>query len=185
MQIIKSNSKYGSIDTVQCIPVENTVQALMEASLTNYKQYQFNKMLPYKDDALDLKMKSVDLSGVVQPIVFEFDHDSLNHQGQRANALKERLKTPMWVVHSGNKSLHIYIWFENFASTPDEYKDKSWDLYFWACGEFPKYFFYTTETKLVDNPKVPQDQLQNIPDRAMFNASYYARQAGGRRFDEK
>jgi len=185
MQIIKSNSKRSSIKTVQSIPVENTAQALMEAALKDFRQYQFSKMLPYKDNAADLKMSSVDFSGVVQPIVFEFDHDSLKHQDQRANALKECLKTPIWVVHSGNKSRHIYIWFENFASTPEEYKDQCWDLYWWACEELPGLFFYTTETKLMDNPNVPQDQLQNIPDRAMFNVSYYARQAGGIRINDK
>jgi len=185
MQIIKSNSKYGSIDTVQCMPVENTALALMEAALKDFKQYQFNKILPFKDDASDLTLKSVDFLGVVQPIVFEFDYDSPKHQLQRARALAEHLLTPTWGVFSGNKSLHIYIWFENFSSTPEEYVNKCLDLYWWACKELPDYFFYTTETKLKDNPEVQQDQLHNIPDKAMFQASRYARQAGGIRSNEK
>jgi len=185
MQIIKSNSKRGSIKTVQRIPVENTALALMEAALKDYKQYQYCKMLPYKDDAPDLKMNSVDLSGVVQPIVFEFDHDTLPHQRDRAHKLVDRLDTPMWVVFSANKSLHIWCWFERFATTPEEYTDGCLNLYWWACDNLPEYFFYTMENKLKDNPNVPQDQLPNIPDRKMFNASFYARQAGGSRVDEK
>ncbi|NQV16211.1 hypothetical protein HQ531_12190 [bacterium] len=185
MQIIKSPSKRGSMGSVQAIPIENTASAILEASLKDYRQYQYSKMLPYKDDALDLKMHSIDFSGVIQPIVLEFDHDTLDHQRERAEVLASHLQTPIWYVFSGNKSHHIYIWFENFANTPEEYKEKCWSLYWWACEEFPDYFYYALENKLVDNPNVPQEQLKNIPDKNLFNASYYARQAGGRRVDEK
>ena len=185
MQIIKSNSKRASIKTVERIPVENTAQALMEAVLKDYQHYQLSKILPYKDDAADLTKDSVDFSGVVQPIVFEFDHDSIEHQKQRVKVLAGGLKTPMWVVFSGNKSLHIYVWLKKFSNTPEEYADECMNLYWWACGKFPDYFFYTTETKLKNNPDVPQDQICNAPDKAMFQSSRYARQAGGIRSDEQ
>lgn len=73
-------------------------------------QNQFTTLLPIvSDDIRDRGGKYISMAGCIQPISLEFDHCPMEIQEERVMLLAERMDAPMFAVHSGNKSIHLYI----------------------------------------------------------------------------
>lgn len=125
---------------------------------------------------MDRSQKYLSLCGCIQPIVLEFDHCPMKIQEERAKLIAEKLQTPMFVVHSGNKSIHHYIYFAKFADTVDEYKRKCQQFLSYLAIQYPTYF----KVREQDKEKHPL-----VPDYLMFTGNRYARQANGKRDNGK
>jgi len=177
MLIVKSFSVKAKLESLLLEQVDgnNAADIINRTMSPNNKEKnpnQFTTLIPLKEGATRRITNQLDFSGIVQPVVLEFDHDSLDHQKERAEKTPELLGTQSYLVYSGNKSYHLVLWFDHFADNPDEYKEYSKALVKYLCDRLPDYYQYPIE---------PKETGQNIPDFAMFSANQYFRQAGGYR----
>ena len=167
--IIKAQNEKSTFDDLHRL---ETGRLFSEQIIRNtYKEVnnnQFTTVLPLVPDAEARKQKFTDFSGAVQPIVIEFDECPLEFQEERAQILSEELETPIGTVYSGNKSLHTYIWFTNFASNPTEYRDYCEGFVKYLASYLPEYF-----------QVYGGDNTSLIPDYSMFDSVRYCRQANG------
>ena len=92
-------------------------------------EYLYNQMVKIRywdyyqhhDNTISLKAAFQDYSGVIQPILFEFDHDSIQNQNDQASAIADYLECS------------IQIWCEIFNSvrgTPPNFKSGELDVFF-------------------------------------------------------
>ena len=145
---------------------------------------QFTSVLPFRDGITERKNSNLDFTGSCQPIVIEFDHDTLDHQKERIAIITNKIYTVSQSIFSGNKSYHLVLWFRHFANSIGEYKRKWFAFYWWLSDEFPELLYYH-EKLYKDSGSEDQGNLpwENIPDVQMASANRYFRQAGGWRPD--
>ncbi|MBU0712992.1 hypothetical protein KKC74_02810 [bacterium] len=180
MLIVKSFSVKAKFEDLVIEEVDGNnaadiISRTMSPCTKNNKQNQFTTLIPLKDGATRRITEQFDFTGVVQPVVLEFDYDTLEHQKERAEKTAELLKTQSYLVYSGNKSYHFVLWFDHFADNPDDYRRHSKALVQYLSEQIPDYYQFPTE---------PKQTSPNIPDFAMFSANRYFRQAGGYRPSE-
>ena len=156
--------------------MENNPNSLIHGFLRPVNNNPLVKIIPYRDDAKSLKGSEQDYSGVIQPALFEFDYDTIEHQIERAHVVAAHLCCPVQIVYSGNKSIHMICWFLHFADTPMEYWLKAMGLYWSLARDLPKYYYFSISSSMKN---VPSEQVHNVPDISMFTRSRYARQAEG------
>ncbi|HCL00619.1 MAG TPA: hypothetical protein DHW42_11020, partial [Candidatus Marinimicrobia bacterium] len=89
MLIAKSFSVKAKFEDLVLEPVEanvamdiinHTIIPLSKKGILN----QFTTLIPLKDIATARRKEWLDFTGIVQPVVLEFDNDSLEHQEERA-----------------------------------------------------------------------------------------------------
>ena len=169
-QVIKSPSVRATYNKFGILEVDpSDPEAIINATYAPVKENSYTTVIPILSEATANNQTSSDFSGAVQLIVLEFDDCPLVQQKERAEFLAKELRTPMATVYSGNKSYHTYLWFQRFASTPDEYKKICSNLVQYLAKKYPNYF----QTKDGSDKKL-------IPDYKMFESSRYCRQANGR-----
>lgn len=181
MKIVKSSSVEASFESLKLITAESDdwetiIKKTLDPVKINGYYNQFTTILPLYDDAQRRSTEFLDFSGCVQPIVLEFDHDSLDHQRTRAEAVSKRVGTVSHLVHSGEKSFHHVQWFEHFADTPEEYEECCRKFYYALSKEYPDLYTYVadpSESNGVD--------LSLVPDNKLFKPHMYWRQANGYR----
>jgi len=162
--------------------IESTLKPITINGAEN--QNQFTTIIPFMDGAKERKNSALDFTGSCQPIVIEFDHDTLDHQKDRIDIIANKIDTVSQVIFSGNKSYHLVLWFRHFANSVGEYKSKWFAFYKWMSDEFPELLYYH-EKLYKDSGAEDQGNLpwENIPDVQMASANRYFRQAGGWRPD--
>ncbi|MCH7618751.1 MAG: primase alpha helix C-terminal domain-containing protein, partial [Candidatus Marinimicrobia bacterium] len=167
--VIKAqNEKCTFDDLIKIESVRSDAEQLISETYQEVNNNQFTTVLPLSPNAEARKQENSDFNGAVQPIVIEFDDCPLEFQKERAQKLSEEIKTPIGTVYSGNKSIHTYVWFTNFASNPTEYRD--------YCEGFVEYLAsYLSEYFQVRGG----DNISLIPDYSMFDSVRYCRQANG------
>ena len=167
--VIKAqNEKCTFDDLIKIESVRSDAEQLISETYQEVNNNQFTTVLPLSPNAEARKQENSDFNGAVQPIVIEFDDCPLEFQKERAQKLSEEIKTPIGMVYSGNKSIHTYVWFTNFASNPIEYRD--------YCEGFVEYLAsYLSEYFQVRGG----DNISLIPDYSMFDSVRYCRQANG------
>ncbi len=180
MLIVKSFSVKAKfedlvLETVDGNNATDIINRTMSPYTKNNKQNQFTTLIPLKDDATRRVLEQFDFTGIVQPVVLEFDHDTLEHQKDRAEETSKLLNTQSYLVFSGNKSYHLVLWFNHFADNPNDYGRHSKALVQYLSEQMPDYYQCPTE---------PKQTSPNIPDFMMFSANRYFRQAGGYRPSE-
>lgn len=176
--IVKSPSKYAKISDIRFVKTRcDDAAEIFKNTYDAVDHNQFTTVLPFVGaDIPDRTGKHLSLKGCIQPIVLEFDYCPTKIQEERVKFLSEKFDVPMFAVHSGNKSIHIYIFFARFADAPDEYKRKCKQFLAYLALEYPTYF----KVKEREGEKHPL-----VPDYAMFTGNRYARQANGKRDNGK
>jgi hypothetical protein len=172
--IAKSPSIYANVDEIDFVKTRcHSASEIINNTFEAVNENQFTTVIPFIGDDIDeRKDKYLAFSGCVQPIVLEFDHCPIDLQQKRVQFLNEKLNTPMFVVHSGNKSLHHYIFFKQFAKTKEEYTNRCKQFVSYLASAYPDYFKERESDK---------EQHPLVPDYKMFTGNRYARQANGRR----
>ena len=190
MKIVKSPRDKASFKESMLIEVDpDDSEAIIEATMNPVKidgiLNQLTTLIPLQDDAKARQKEYLDYSGATQPIVFEFDHDTLDHQKQRALVIKEKITTPIYSIFSGHKSHHIVLLFQHFANNAKEYEIAWKKFYYYLSQEIPEYFTYcmAPKEKLLENDKVKYNQINwsLVPDISLRFANHYFRQALGYR----
>jgi hypothetical protein len=176
MKIAKARRKDATVASSKWIYVENNPIALIGGFTQHVNNNPLVKILPFRDDAISLKERDQDYSGVIQPIVFEFDYDTIEHQIERADAFAAYLQCPFQIVYSGNKSIHMTCWFLHFADTHTEYRSKAMGLFWNLARDLPEYLYFSISLDMKD---IPKEQVHNVPDISMFSRSRYTRQPEG------
>ena len=120
MQIVKSPGVYATIKSLKLIPVaaknaETIIEKTLKPHMFNGTPNQFTTVIPLKNKAKKRTTDNLDFSGVVQPIVFEFDEDPLSHQHERTKYISKEIGTVAHEIYSGGKSYHFVLWFKHFA----------------------------------------------------------------------
>jgi len=148
MLMIKASNVYATFENLTKVKLDNEISSeeLIKATLAPRHNSQFTTLLPFKDEATARKTEFLDFSAPTQPIVFEFDHDSLEHQQKRAQVVAEKIPTPAQVIFSGNKSLHLVLWFKNFARDATQYKNTCLELYKYLSTELPEWFEFVPKS---------------------------------------
>lgn len=172
--IAKSPSKYAKISDIRFVKTRcDDAAEIFKNTYDAVDHNQFTTVLPFVSaDLPDRTGKHLSLKGCIQPIVLEFDHCPMKIQEERVKFLSEKFDVPMFAVHSGNKSIHIYIFFTRFADTVDEYKRKCKQFVAYLALQYPNYF------KVREHDK---EMHALVPDYLMFTGNRYARQANGKR----
>ncbi len=176
VKIAKARRKDTSVASCKWIAVDNDPESLIHGFIKHIDNNPLVKILPFLDDAKSLKERDLDYSGVIQPVVFEFDHDTIEHQLERAHAVAAHLHCPLQIIYSGNKSIHTTCWFLHFADIHTEYRLKAMGLFWNLARDLPEYFYFSISSDMKD---VPKEQVHNVPDISMFSRSRYTRQAEG------
>jgi hypothetical protein len=176
MRIAKARRNDATIRSCKLIAVKNNQDSLIDGFLRHVNHNPLVKIIPYRDDAKSLRATEQDYSGVIQPIVFEFDNDTIEHQIERAHAVAAHLQCPVQIVFSGNKSIHMICWFLHFADTHTEYRLKAMGLFWNLARDQPEYLYFSISSEMKD---VPKEQVHNVPDISMFSRSRYTRQPEG------
>ena len=167
--IIKAYNEKCTFDDLHMLETDRVnSEQIIRKTYQEIDNNQFTTVLPLSPDAEARKQKFSDFSGTVQPIVIEFDDCPIELQKERAQKLSDEIKTPIGTVYSGNKSLHIYVWFSNFATNPTEYRDYCEGFVAYLASTFPEYF-----------QVLGGDNTSLIPDYSMFDSVRYCRQANG------
>ena len=170
--IVKSGSVESSFSQLTLKEADpNNSEELIKAYFNPIDENAFTTLLPLKYNAIERK-GNLDYNSCIQPIVFEFDVGSIEFQMERIEAVKDHFHIPQFFVHSGNKSIHHYLWFQHFADDHDMYV-KAWEkLYKYLSEIFPKYYKYVSKT-----PEGNKDRL--VADTKMKSPHMYCRQAKG------
>lgn len=151
----------------------NDASEIFKNTFNSSRDNQFTTVIPFvREDIPKRTSEYLSFSGIVQPIVLEFDHCAMDLQQKRVQFLSDELNTPMFVVHSGNKSLHLYLFFKQFAEDKEEYKRRCKQLVAYLAKNYPTYFKEQTDSN---------EKHELVPDYRMFTGNRYARQANGRR----
>ena len=190
MQIVKSPGVYATIKSLKLIPVaakneETIIKKTLKPHMFNGTPNQFTTVIPLKNKAKKRTTDDLDFSGVVQPIVFEFDEDPLSHQQERTKYISKEIGTVAHEIYSGGKSYHFVLWFKHFASNPEEYNRKWMKLYFYLSEEYSEFFHYCNRPKdkleKSDPERFYEIDWALVPDIAMSSPNRYFRQANGLR----
>ena len=176
--IAKSPSLHANVSDITFIKTRcDDASEIFNNTYDAVDQNQFTTVLPFvSDDISERSQKHLSLCGCIQPIVLEFDHCPMRIQEERIKFLAEKFNIPMFAVHSGNKSIHHYIYFAKFADTVGEYKRKCQQFVAYLAIEYPNYF------KVRERDK---EEHALVPDYLMFTGNRYARQANGKRDNGK
>ena len=168
--IAKSPSLYAEVTDITFVKTRcDDASAIFKNTYEAVNPNQFTTVLPFvSDDIPDRNWKYLYRNGCIQPIVLEFDNCPMKIQEERAKLIAEKLQTPMFVVHSGNKSIHHYIYFAKFADGRGQYKRKCQQFLAYLAKEYPTYF----KVKEREGEKHPL-----VPDYQMFTGNRYTRQA--------
>jgi len=172
--IVKSPYLYATVEDLIFLKTRcDDASEIFKKTYDAVDHNQFTTVLPFVGaDLPERSQKYLALCGCIQPIVLEFDNCPMRIQEERSKLIAEKFQTPMFVVHSGNKSIHHYIYFAKFADTVDEYKRKCQQFVAYLAKEYPNYF----KVREHDKEKHPL-----VPDYLMFTGNRYARQANGKR----
>jgi len=176
--IAKSPSLHAEVTDITFVKTRpDSAAEIFNNTYEAVDQNQFTTVLPFVNDAIpERSQKFLSMNGCIQPIVLEFDNCPMRVQEERVKFLAEKLITPMFAVHSGNKSIHHYIFFAKFADDIYVYKRKCQQFIAYLASEYPTYFKVPTR----DGEKHPL-----VPDYLMFTGNRYTRQAGGKRDNGK
>ncbi|MBT5530671.1 MAG: hypothetical protein HOK35_16045, partial [Cytophagia bacterium] len=171
--IVKSSSVESSFSQLKFKEADPTnSEELINAYFNPINENAFTTLLPLKYDAIKRNKENLDYNSCIQPIVFEFDVGSIEFQMERIEAVKNHFNIPQFFVHSGNKSIHHYLWFQHFSDNQNQYI-KAWEkLYKYLSEKFPEYYKYVSKT-----PESNKDHL--IADTRMKSPHMYCRQAKG------
>lgn len=181
MKIVKSfdqRSTFQSLALIEVNPDDATGirNCYLKPFIRNELRNTLATNIPLTDDATARKNDQLDFSGCIQPIVFEFDHDTLEHQRERAKHTAKELQVTIYLVNTGNESYQMIIFCDHFANTPTEYRTKCFELLKFLNKKLPYYY-------QCSNPNTPNDP--NRPDTSMFSANKYFRQPNGYRTDTR
>ena len=190
MLIIKTHRLNSKFENLVKIPIgeDVSVEKMISVTLTPENNNQFTTLLPLKDEATARTTEFLDFSAPVQPVVFEFDYDTLEHQEERAKEVARKIPTPAQVIFSGNKSLHMVLWFKNFAGNAEDYKKTCFWFYKYLSTELPEWFEFLPKPTAKLEPQdcqLLEENKTNIPDTSLFTANKYYRQADGIRDNGK
>lgn len=167
--IIKAQNEKSAFNDLHRLETDRSdSEQIINNTYVEVNGNQFTTVLPLTKDAEARRQEYSDFSGTVQPIVIEFDDCPLELQKERAQILSDEINTPIGTVYSGNKSIHTYVWFTNFASNPTEYRDYCEGFVEYLASSLPEYF----QVRGGDNTSL-------IPDYSMFDSVRYCRQANG------
>ena len=168
-RIVKSDNVTNSFDQLNFINVDpNSPEEIIRATYQPVNNNSYTTVLPLQPEAEARKQEYVQFNTAVQPILIEFDSCEITIQKERAIALARHINTPIYTVYSGNRSIHTYVWFNNFSSNPMEYKKGCEHFVNYLSSSMPDYF----QSKNGSDSSL-------VPDFAMFDAARYCRQAGG------
>jgi len=70
----------------------NTLESILRVFMQPNGENPLLKLLPYHDHTISLKAAFQDYSGVIQPILFDFDHDSIQNQNDQASVIADYLE---------------------------------------------------------------------------------------------
>ncbi len=174
LYVAKSNNVYSKPSEITFIKTRcDDASAIFNNTYNVVEDNQFTTVLPYvEENPPKRSTEYLSFDGCIQPVILEFDKCSMELQQERAEFLADELNTPMFLVHSGNKSYHHYIYFKNFADNNDEYKLRCKQFVAYLAKEYPEY--YVTEQDANKN-------VELVPDYSMFTGNRYTRQADGKR----
>ena len=172
--IAKSPSLYATVDQIEFVKTDPTDQTQIIAHIFQpVNENEFTTVIPFVSDALPERTgEYLDFRGVVLPLVLEFDNCSTEFQEERVKFMADEIRTPMIAVNSGNKSIHHYFLFQNFADSKEEYTRMAKQFVAYLAHNYPQYY----------QEQGGSDQAL-IPDYRMFTGNRYTRQANGRRSD--
>lgn len=195
MLITKSNALNSNFENLTKVFLEDSadwkliINATMHPKIIDGNNNAFSTILPLKDDATKRSNDDVFYQGETQQIVLEFDHDTLDHQVERAKHVASKIPTVQNLIFSGNKSFHHVLWFRNFASNAKEYREKCFHFLKHLSEEYPELYDYSDCTaeklKNSDPKRYKKINWENVPDVKIFIPSAYYRQANGIRDNGK
>ncbi|MBC8180074.1 hypothetical protein H8E88_03015 [candidate division KSB1 bacterium] len=176
--IAKSPSLYSKVDKITFVKTRSdNASEIIKNTYNHVSENQFTTVIPFVSEDISRRVsRHLSFNGCTQPIVLEFDNCPMQLQKERVLHVSEELRTPMFMVHSGNKSIHHYLFFKHFASSTDEYKRRCKQFVAYLAMKYPKYFKEQIDSK---------EKGQLIPDYKMFTGNRYGRQANGKRDNGK
>ncbi len=176
--IAKSPSLYSRVDEITFVKTRcDDASEIIQNTYDHVLENQFTTVIPFTSkDIPRRESKYLSFNGCIQPIVIEFDHCPIQLQQERILHVSEELRTPMFMVHSGNKSIHHYLFFKHFANSQEEYKRRCQQFVAYLAMKYPKYF---------KKPINAKEKGELIPDYKMFTGNRYGRQANGKRDNGK
>ena len=150
--IAKSPSLYANVDEITFVKTRNdNASEIIKNTYDHVSENQFTTVIPFISDNIPRrKSHYLSFNGCTQPIVLEFDNCPMALQEERILHLSEELRTPMFMVHSGNKSIHHYLFFKHFAGSKDEYKRRCKQFVAYLAKKYPLYFKEQIDSKEKD-----------------------------------
>lgn len=176
--IAKAPEVFSKIETgLKFFEVENEPSAIMVADFGSQVggELTFTQVPYFIPGSENVRAESIAWYAKVMKIVIEFDYTKIEVQVDRAQKVANLIDTPMFAVMSGNKSVHLYIYFQPFAKNPSGYKDACFGLYAWLCEQLPSEFKYYDPDDVI-----PKEDRPFVPDFSMWQgSSRWTRQAQG------
>ena len=168
--IAKAPSKYANSSDIKFISVDPTNPSdIINTIYEPFKENELTTVLPFMTDKMaERRADFLSFDGCVQPIDLEFDDCTKELQIERNKLLINEINTPVIQVDSGNKSIHLILFFSKFANNNFEYKKKCKAFVTYLSREYPNYF-----------QEKGGARKELVPDYTLFTGNKYFRQPNG------